>query len=426
MHLLSAARCRHAHGTVCVVGSLDVRIAILVWKCARTKLSNRFRDERGMERGVSGGTRMNSGIRDQGAVFHSSVGVCTEPLTPDLPSPFTASLPPRRQRCSDPIPFRFEFSATRGVLIRLGCLCAFVLQFVLLITPPPALAQFDSATVVGTVRDRLQSEGELHLDLQPAQPHELPRPERQPQRGGVRHDHLDLRSASAPARVQAAVVARATCCGPARAAASVAAAMAPPRPLIIAHRGASGHRPEHTLEAYRLAVEMGADFIEPDLVSTKDGVLIARHENEIGGTTDVADRFPDRKRTEVDRRPVGHRLVHRRLHARRDQDAARARAAGVPVARLRRTVPDPDLRRGHRARAEARRGARPAGRHLSRDQASRPTSAASGCRSRSRCSRHCEKHGWNRRDAPVFIQSFEPGNLRELRAQDHGAARSSW
>ena len=59
--------------------------------------------------------------------------------------------------------------------------------------------------------------------------------------------------------------------------------MAPPRPLIIAHRGASGHRPEHTLEAYRLAVEMGADFIEPDLVSTKDGVLIARHENEIGG-----------------------------------------------------------------------------------------------------------------------------------------------
>ena len=79
-----------------------------------------------------------------------------------------------------------------------------------------------------------------------------------------------------------------------------AAAVAPPlRPLIIAHRGASGHRPEHTLEAYRLAVEMGADFIEPDLVSTKDGVLIARHENEIGGTTDAGDRFPDRKRTKT-------------------------------------------------------------------------------------------------------------------------------
>src|SRR5262245_20581515 len=77
------------------------------------------------------------------------------------------------------------------------------------------------------------------------------------------------------------------------------------RPLVIAHRGASGHRPEHTLEAYRLASEMGADFIEPDLVSTRDGVLIARHENEIGGTTDVADRFPERRRTAiVDGQPV--------------------------------------------------------------------------------------------------------------------------
>ncbi len=77
------------------------------------------------------------------------------------------------------------------------------------------------------------------------------------------------------------------------------AAPPPGTPLIIGHRGASGHRPEHTLEAYTLAVEMGADFIEPDLVSTKDGVLIARHENEIGGTTDVAERFPDRKRTKT-------------------------------------------------------------------------------------------------------------------------------
>ena len=68
---------------------------------------------------------------------------------------------------------------------------------------------------------------------------------------------------------------------------------------MIAHRGASGHRPEHTLEAYRLAVQMGADFIEPDLVSTKDGVLVARHENEIGGTTDVATKFADRRATKI-------------------------------------------------------------------------------------------------------------------------------
>jgi glycerophosphoryl diester phosphodiesterase len=60
------------------------------------------------------------------------------------------------------------------------------------------------------------------------------------------------------------------------------------KPIVIAHRGASGYRPEHTLEAYRLAIRMGADYIEPDLVSTKDGVLVARHENEISGTTDVA------------------------------------------------------------------------------------------------------------------------------------------
>jgi glycerophosphoryl diester phosphodiesterase len=59
-------------------------------------------------------------------------------------------------------------------------------------------------------------------------------------------------------------------------------------PLVIAHRGASGYRPEHTLASYELAIEMGADFIEPDLVSTKDHILIARHENEISATTDVA------------------------------------------------------------------------------------------------------------------------------------------
>jgi glycerophosphoryl diester phosphodiesterase len=71
--------------------------------------------------------------------------------------------------------------------------------------------------------------------------------------------------------------------------------------IVIAHRGASGERPEHTLESYRLAIEEGADYIEPDLVMTGDGVLIARHENEIGGTTDVArhPEFAARRRTQV-------------------------------------------------------------------------------------------------------------------------------
>jgi len=72
-------------------------------------------------------------------------------------------------------------------------------------------------------------------------------------------------------------------------------------PLVIGHRGASGYRPEHTLASYQLAIEMGADYIEPDLVSTKDHHLVARHENNITGTTDVADHpeFADRRTTKV-------------------------------------------------------------------------------------------------------------------------------
>ncbi|TVP63997.1 MAG: glycerophosphodiester phosphodiesterase [Nodularia sp. (in: Bacteria)] len=72
-------------------------------------------------------------------------------------------------------------------------------------------------------------------------------------------------------------------------------------PIVIAHRGASGELPEHTLAAYKLAIERGADFIEPDLVSTEDGVLIARHEPNMINTTDVANRpeFSDRFTTKI-------------------------------------------------------------------------------------------------------------------------------
>ncbi|MEP7314517.1 MAG: glycerophosphodiester phosphodiesterase family protein [Pseudomonadota bacterium] len=73
------------------------------------------------------------------------------------------------------------------------------------------------------------------------------------------------------------------------------------KPLVVGHRGASGHLPEHTLAAYLLAIKQGADFIEPDLVMTADGVLVARHENEIGGTTDVAAHveFASRRRRQL-------------------------------------------------------------------------------------------------------------------------------
>lgn len=73
------------------------------------------------------------------------------------------------------------------------------------------------------------------------------------------------------------------------------------RPLVIAHRGASGYRPEHTAAAYLLAISQGADAVEPDLVPTRDGVLVVRHENEISGTTDVAEHpeFAHRRATKV-------------------------------------------------------------------------------------------------------------------------------
>ena len=73
------------------------------------------------------------------------------------------------------------------------------------------------------------------------------------------------------------------------------------RPIVIAHRGASGERPEHTMASYRLAIQQGADFIEPDLVMTRDGVLVCRHENEISGTTNVADHpeFADRRKAKT-------------------------------------------------------------------------------------------------------------------------------
>ncbi len=96
----------------------------------------------------------------------------------------------------------------------------------------------------------------------------------------------------------------------------VAAELVLPAPAlaqtIIAHRGASGERPEHTLAAYELAIDQGADFIEPDLVPTKDGVLVARHENEISGTTDVARhrQFAARRTTKtIDGKPVSGRFT---------------------------------------------------------------------------------------------------------------------
>src|SRR3954466_10695922 len=87
----------------------------------------------------------------------------------------------------------------------------------------------------------------------------------------------------------------------ATAAATPAIAQAKKKPLVIAHRGASGERPEHTAMAYRLAIEEGADFIEPDLVMSKDGQRLTRTENEIGAPPGVGAKpqFASRKTTKV-------------------------------------------------------------------------------------------------------------------------------
>ena len=194
------------------------------------------------------------------------------------------------------------------------------------------------------------------------------------------------------------------------------AAAAPPRPLIIGHRGASGHRPEHTIEGYRLAAEMGADFIEPDLVSTKDGVLIARHENEIGGTTDAADRFPDRKRTRtVDGQAItgwfseDFTLAEIRTLRAKERLPFRSHAYDGQF-----SVPTFD---------EVIDLAQRLGRELGRPigvypETKHPTYFRGiGLPLEEKLLASLEAHGWNRRDAPVFVQSFEQGNLRELRGK---------
>ena len=198
---------------------------------------------------------------------------------------------------------------------------------------------------------------------------------------------------------------------------TTSAAAAPPvRPLIIAHRGASGHRPEHTLEAYRLGVEMGADFIEPDLVSTKDGVLIARHENEIGGTTDVADRFADRKRTKtIDGQEVtgwfteDFTLAEIKSLRARERLAFRSHAydGQFQIATFDEVI--------ELAQQLGKKVGRPVGVY---PETKHPTYFRSiHLPLEEKLLASLQKHGWNSREAPVFIQSFEQDNLRAMRKQ---------
>jgi glycerophosphoryl diester phosphodiesterase len=186
-------------------------------------------------------------------------------------------------------------------------------------------------------------------------------------------------------------------------------------PIVIAHRGASGERPEHTLASYRLAIAQGADFIEPDLVLTRDGALVCRHENEISGTTDIASR-PEfaarrtRKRVDFDDmegwftedftlaelktlrcrerlpqlRPANTAFDGQETIPTFDEVCALAKAEGVGVY--------PETK--HPTYFEKL--------GQSFDEPLLETLA---------------RHGWKDASAPVFIQSFETTNLKRLRAR---------
>ena len=186
----------------------------------------------------------------------------------------------------------------------------------------------------------------------------------------------------------------------------------PRLPLVIGHRGASGYRPEHTLASYRLAIDMGADYIEPDLVSTSDHVLVARHENEIGGTTDVADHpeFAGRRTTKtIDGNPVTGWFTEDFTLAELRTLRAKER---LPMLRPANTAFDglyqvPTFQEVIDLAKRAGVGIYPETKH--------PTYFDSiGLSLEEPLVATLHANGYRGRNAPVFIQSFEVANLKEL------------
>jgi glycerophosphoryl diester phosphodiesterase len=186
-------------------------------------------------------------------------------------------------------------------------------------------------------------------------------------------------------------------------------------PIVIAHRGASGYRPEHTLASYELAARQGADFIEPDLVITKDGVLVARHEPEISTTTDVADHpeFAARRTTkQLDGVPTTGWFTEDFTLAELKTLRAKER---IPDIRPQNTAYDLqfeiptfqevlDLRRRLDVGIYAETKHPTYFRRLGLPLEERLVAAL-------------RANGLDHRGAPVFVQSFEVGSLRSLRPQ---------
>jgi len=187
-------------------------------------------------------------------------------------------------------------------------------------------------------------------------------------------------------------------------------------PLVIGHRGAPGYRPDHTLEGYKLAIEMGADYIEPDLVATKDGVLIARHEPNITGTTDVADHpeFADRRRTGVD---VDGALEEGWFASDFTLAEIKTLRAVQPLAER---SPEFDGMFEIPTLGEVLALARAEGRKRGREvgvypETKHPTyHQRLGLPLERRLVHALRRAGLNGRNAPVYIQSFEQSNLRRL------------
>ena len=188
-------------------------------------------------------------------------------------------------------------------------------------------------------------------------------------------------------------------------------------PIVIAHRGASGLRPEHTLAAYELAIDQGADVIEPDLVPTRDGVLVARHENEIGGTTDVASHpaFATRRTTKtIDGQQVGGWFTEDFTLAELKTLRARER---LPAVRPGNAAYDGRFEIPTLAEiiALARRRSTPARTIGIYPETKHPTYfAGMGLSTDAPLVEALHRAGWSTAEAPVFIQSFEVANLQRL------------
>jgi glycerophosphoryl diester phosphodiesterase len=185
---------------------------------------------------------------------------------------------------------------------------------------------------------------------------------------------------------------------------------------IVAHRGASGYLPEHTLEAYSKAIDLGADMIEPDLVATKDGVLIARHEPNLIATTDVAIKFPARRRTMIvdGVAEEGFFASDFTLAEIKTLRAVQAFAERPQVYNGLYQIPTFDevlaLVQDKSRKAGRTVGVYPETKHPTYHQ-------QLGLALEERLLESLDRVGWNRAGAPVFIQSFETTNLKALRAR---------